>query len=39
MEEPTRAMGVNPSRVAAGVSHLRQFLLRRTGWKMVGARW
>jgi hypothetical protein len=35
-EDLSREMGLSPARVAVGVRNLRQFLLRGSGWRMVG---
>jgi hypothetical protein len=35
-EDLSRELGLSPTRVAAGVRNLRQFLLRGSGWSMVG---
>ena len=35
-EDLSRELGLSPVRVAAGVKNLRQFLLRGSGWRMVG---
>jgi hypothetical protein len=35
-EDLSRELGLGPVRVAAGVRNLQQFLLRGSGWRMVG---
>jgi hypothetical protein len=35
-EDLSRELGLGPGRVAAGARNLRQFLLRGSGWRMVG---